>query len=351
MQNPSPHDLQTILDKFVHDNDIPGASVAVSVDGEWRWAGGSGLADIAAGDVMSPRHCLPIYSLTKSMLAAATLRLVERGVLSLDEPIGRWFPAWPVLAGVTLRQTLNHTGGLPDYGPLASYHAAVRETPGAPWPLEQMLAATVGQGLKSAPGQAFGYSNPGYALLKRMLEQVTGKTLGEALRAEVFAPLGLRSARVVEGPVDMRALAPGYTAMFGPTDAGRRDRRAVYHPGWVAHGLVAATAEDAGRFFDGLFGGALLSRSTLAAMTRLVPVPEAAPPPHGWGYGLGLMGNTDTPWGPVYGHEGGGPGYSAAAYHAPRCGGHAVTVVALLNTDAGEPARTLVFNLFDGVAA
>ena len=128
--------------------------------------------------------------------------------------------------------------------------------------------------------------------------------------------------------------------------------RRIYHPGWVATGLVAATAEDVARFLDGLFGGALLDEAHLAMLCDLLPVPQFAADPYPFGYGLGLMGKRASPdYGPFYGHEGGGPGYGAAAYHAPDAHGHALTVAVLINRDPSEQAGRLAFRLLDWLAA
>jgi D-alanyl-D-alanine carboxypeptidase len=133
--------------------------------------------------------------------------------------------------------------------------------------------------------------------------------------------------------------------------------RANYHPGWVSHGVVASTASDLVRFLDGLFRGELLSRQSLAQMTEFVVVPTDPPasaeqdPPSRRrrpSYGLGLMGDPTSPWGRIVGHNGGGPCYSASAFHAFDLGG--VSVCAMGAIEDGFSAENLVFDVLDHLA-
>lgn len=72
------------------------------------------------------------YSITKTFTAALLLLLQEEGRLTLEEPLARWFPRIVESERISLRQLLNHTAGVPDYGPLRSYHEAVRTSPSTP---------------------------------------------------------------------------------------------------------------------------------------------------------------------------------------------------------------------------
>src|SRR5206468_2267838 len=108
------------------------------------------------------------YSITKTFTATLVLLLREEGRLSLDDPLSRWFPRIPQADRITLRQLLNHTAGVPDYGALRSYHEAVRSSPSTPWSFERFAAETFDRGLQFEPGSSWAYSNPGYMLLKRI---------------------------------------------------------------------------------------------------------------------------------------------------------------------------------------
>jgi D-alanyl-D-alanine carboxypeptidase len=111
----------------------------------------------------------------------------------------------------------------------------------------------------------------------------------------------------------------------------------------VSHGVVASTASEVVVFLDALFAGRLISEASLRELTALVPVPNAPP---GWrspGYGLGVMGTRESSFGPLYGHNGGGPGYSASAFHAPGLAPGGVTACALCASEEAGIAEQLVF--------
>src|SRR5262245_10168715 len=94
----------------------------------------------------------PIYSITKTLTAFCSLRLLEAGSLRIDVPIRRWLPEVEVPASVTLGHLLQHTSGLRDYGPLPEYHRAVRQHPDRPWTRQEFLDATLSKGVLFAPG-------------------------------------------------------------------------------------------------------------------------------------------------------------------------------------------------------
>jgi D-alanyl-D-alanine carboxypeptidase len=298
------------------------------------------------------------YSITKTFTAALILKLCEEGQLRLEDRLAGWFPRIAHADRISLRQLLNHTGGIPDYGGIRAYHTGVSSSPSAPWSFERFAAETFDQGLWFEPGQGWAYSNPGYMLLKRVAEEVTGGSYRALISERMARPLGLRRTFVAESIDDLAALAPGTSSVLSP-DGTPRDVRAHYHPGWVSHGVVASTASELVRFLDALFRGELLSRQSLAQMTELIVVPtdplEASsdgdlPSRRGQpSYGLGLMGDPVSPWGLVVGHNGGGPCYSASAFHAFDLGGASVCAMGAI--EESFDAEDVVFDVLDHLAA
>lgn len=257
------------------------------------------VATVAAGDIADHGHFsppVPWWSLTKTALAAGALALVAAGRLALDVPLaGRPF---------TLRQLLQHTAGLPDYGGLAAYHEAVARND-EPWEDGVLLRRVGAERLQFAPGMGWAYSNVGYLLVRRLIEAAAGADIGTALRALVFAPLGLPGARLAGKPADLSSTAWG--------------NGQGYHPGWVYHGLLVGPPAEAALFLDRLLAGRLLPAALMGAMLDCRPIggPVAGRPWRAPAYGLGLMVDTASPRGRCLGHSGAGPGSTAAAYHLP----------------------------------
>jgi D-alanyl-D-alanine carboxypeptidase len=289
-----------------------------------------------------------LYSVTKTMLAAATLRLVEQGRLDLDVSVNSLLPNVAVPNEVTLRHVLHHIGGVPDYGPMPDYHQAVAAHPESPWTVTEFLDRTLAHGLRSSPGERFAYSNIGYLLVRLIIERVTGLSLQEALTEHLFAPLGLRGTAVVTSLTDAQLLASGWQPSWSnPSTLENVIPR--YHPGWVSHGVVASTALEAARFLNALMAGEIVAREGVAAMCEAVRVPGDQPPFVAAGYGLGLMLDLASPYGLVAGHGGSGPGYSIAVFHFAALAGRPVTVAVLANRSDGG-AEPLAFTLAASLA-
>lgn len=248
------------------------------------------------GHLESPRPAdpalFPWWSFGKTVLATAAFKLADDGKLSLDAPqTGKPY---------TLRQLLAHCAGVPDYGDLADYHAAVARGDDA-WPVDELLQRSRADTLLYAPGQAWAYSNIGYLFVRRQIEQAAGADLATALQELVFAPLGI-AAEVFTRREQMARLA--WTNLRG------------YDPNWVYHGLIAGTAADAARFLHMLSATCFLSRASREAMFDGTVLPSMVPSrPFGRPkMGTGLMIDLEGPFGRWFGHTGGGPGSVCAVY-------------------------------------
>jgi D-alanyl-D-alanine carboxypeptidase len=313
----------------------PHGCVSVAIRGAEHWDGFARTRPFGEPDPKPPRTL--IYSLTKTFIATLILKLAEQNKLDLDAKLIDYLPKAPFAAQVTIRQLLRHSSGMPEYGTLPDYHDAVRAHPDQPWSEAEFIARTCAKGLAFEPDKGWLYSNIGYLLLKQTIETLTGQSFGAALDTMIAKPHGLSSLSVPTTLADLNALAPGLSTYLASSGTAV-DVRGRYHPGWVAHGVIAATAADVASFYDALLRGDILAPSSRAAMTKTVPVSQTRPPFHAAGYGLGLMSDPDAPGGPIYGHTGEGPGYHAAAYHFG-----STTVAVLINAEIG--AEKLAFEL------
>ncbi len=246
-----------------------------------------------AGVKASEPAAAPWWSFTKTVMAAAALALVSKGRLSLDGPLdGKPF---------TLRHLLQHRSGLPDYGGLSAYHAAVAARE-APWERSLLLQRVSADTLLFEPGEGWAYSNIGYLLVRDLVEAASGHAFGVALDELVLTPLGITGVLAVREPEDMAGTAWGNAA--------------GYHPGWVCHGLLAGPAASAALLLHRLLGGALLPAPLLAEMLspHLLGGPVPGRPWRMAGYGLGLMIGVGETGATYVGHTGGGPGSTSAIY-------------------------------------
>lgn len=301
------------------------------------WAGAAGYRTLARAEKPRPDDRYPLFSITKLFLAVLALKLVEQGKLDLDAPLADPYPKVPYAGTVTLRMLLNHTSGLPDYGPAAAYHTAVRAQPDQPWTTEQILACALAAPWDFPPGTGWNYSNTGYWLAGAVLEAAAGKPLGTLLQTQLFEPLGLTTLVYPAGPPP--ALAPGHSTYLQPDPeddaAEEEDLSGRYHPGWAGPaGALVGTPEDVAAFVHRLFQGEVLAAEHLAELRTTHPVPGPHPDwfdPH---YGLGIGNERGTSLGDLWGHSGFGPGYTTMVQHAPA---HDATAVVFSNTDRIAP--------------
>jgi D-alanyl-D-alanine carboxypeptidase len=333
------------IEEMLRRSDVPGAVTALSIDGRVT-TGASGWRDGTRQASLPPDARFPIYSITKTFIAVAVLRLAADGALGLEQPVISLLPQLPggIDPAITLRHLLSHTSGLPDYGGLAAYHDDLRRDPETPWSEGHYLDMTLARGMRFTPGEGWAYSNIGYLLLRQVLERVMNGPFREALERLVIAPAGLRETTVLTSLADMANLTPGYSSALSENDEPR-DITPRYHPGWVSHGLVASTAYDLARFCDVLMGGELLPARELTQMLAPVPVPGDHPPFVRPSYGLGVMIDPDFPHGFLVGHGGGGPGFSTAAFHVRDSNGPGITSIALVNRDGTNAAMDIAFAL------
>ncbi|WP_353471929.1 serine hydrolase [Salipiger sp. H15] len=269
---------------------------------------------------------LPYWSFTKTALAICALKLVEAGRLELDAPLKD--------APYSLRQLLEHSAGLPDYGTLPAYHAAVAADE-EPWSRAHLREATLAQGMRFAPGTGWCYSNLGYMQVGELIEEASGQPLATHLREALTAPLGLSSVRLATRRED-----------FAPIPwPGARS----YHPGWVYHGCLTGTAPDAARLLDALFRGTLLAPPTLARMLERQPLGGAIEgrPWTDCGYALGLMSARVGGSGRAIGHSGGGPFCVNAVYHFPDLGSGVTVASFAPGPDVGIPEAAAVAHAVD----
>lgn len=348
MRVPTIKQLQAYLDGETRSSSASAASIAARYDS-------SLLAFAALRSALEPAPPFTsqarflAYSITKTFTAATVLRLVASRELHLDSPLGRWLPGAPQAERITVRQCLQHTSGLPDYGELPEYHRAVGQGE-RPWSYDEFLAKTGADRLLFEPGQGWRYSNIGYLLLRRLIETVRGERYGAVLRKEIIAPLDLLNTSVPEDRKDLSTLTFGPSRYFG--DAG--DNTAVssrYDPGWIPAGVVASTAADTAVFYHSLFTGKLLPPALLEQMCRKTPVETASLHPMftNAGYGLGLM-IVDSPSGTLYGHFGSGPGCSTAAFHC-RSEKYPLTVAAFTNGEDTRQAEHIVWVVCSNLTA
>ncbi len=248
----------------------------------------------AGGERFAPDATMRIASNTKTFVAAAALRLVERGQLDLDAPISRTLPIHlqNLLAegdydvdAITARMLLQHTSGLADHAQLQSYFEQILDDPQRLWSREEQVALAMSEGeAVGAPGERFAYSDTGYVLIGAIIETVQGAPLADSVRAlSGMDGLGLEATwwEALEPEPDGSPERFPQVA-FGLTLSAISPSVDLYGGG----GLVS-NLEDLARFHRAAASGALFDDPALDA-ALITPSPQSRPDGEG-GYGMGFF--------------------------------------------------------------
>jgi D-alanyl-D-alanine carboxypeptidase len=322
---------------------VTGYVVAISWRGELVFNEAFGYADLSGPVALTPGHIFRVASHSKTFTATALMQLAERGRLRLDDPAAA-FLQWlnehqdRRMGRVTLRQLLCHGAGVVRDGRDCDFWQLQRPFLDAGQLRDEVLAAP----LVTEPNLALKYSNIGYSLLGRVIEEVSGLDYHDYVKEHIVRPLGLTST----GPEwEGRGPAPAVT---GHTRRGADgQRRAV--PVVNTRAMAAATgfystAEDLCRYFTAHMAGSkqLLSDASKREMQRVHwhvydPGSELFRD-----YGLGLDLERLDNGRVTFGHGGGFPGQITRSLADPASG----LVVVVLTNCADGPAAQITRGIF-----
>ncbi len=300
--------IVTLVEEAVERREVAGAVTLVARLGRVGHLEAVGWRDVERRAPMEADTLFRIASMTKAVTSVAAMRLYESGALLLDDPVSRYIPAFasvevlapggglaPPARPVTIRHLLTHTSGL-SYRFLAPPPLAARyidagitdglaQTPGTVGEMVDRLAALP---LLHEPGARFTYSL-GVDVLGRVVEVVSGRSLADYMRDEIFEPLGMVDTGFFRDPAD----ADRYASVYAPGPDGlvevsgdpvtSPDGRTVYSAGYPYDGPrtyhsggagLTSTVSDYARFLLALLNGGeldgtrILGRRTVRLMTR-----------------------------------------------------------------------------------
>ena len=198
-------------------NDAPGCAVAVARSGQTLLERAYGMANLEYDVPLTPNTIFEAGSVTKQFTSAAILLLEEDGKLSLDDKAIKYIPELDAsAASVTIRQLLNHTSGLRDWGTVVDI---------AGWPRGTRLVRMAHvldvirnqRALNFPPGTQFSYSNSGYNLAALIVERVSGKSFPDFTRERIFVPQGMAHSSWRD---DYTRVVKGRATAYDPADGG-----------------------------------------------------------------------------------------------------------------------------------
>jgi CubicO group peptidase (beta-lactamase class C family) len=279
--------LSARLLRDVTTDDVGAMSAAVVSGDSVVWTDAFGWADRDRRVRATPNTVFRVGSISKTVTALVMAQLVDRRIITLDDPIERYLPEiqsvgnpQPGAKPVTFRQLANHTGALGGQG-AASPAGAVSAFESS------VLTALPKFSYSSEPGTRYAYSNVNYGVLGLALSRAAGVPFPKLVEDGIFKPLGMTSTTYELTPAQRASVARGYTlgaSGLPDTAASSRQHAGI---GWgIPAGGLYSTASDMARFIAALSGAGprIVSDSMREAMMTK-QTPEAGPA----GYGFGLQ--------------------------------------------------------------
>jgi len=313
--------VDELVYRYMSQQGVPGATLAVSRDGKLVYAQAYGFADSESGERMKTDTRSRISSISKSITAVAIMKLMEEGKLDLDDHVfgddgilgndfGSQRPYRQYVTDLTIKHCLSHHVG--GWGNASNDPTMMRDDLDA----QQLLSYIIDYvPLSNPPGTSYAYSNVGFMILGRVIEKITQKTYEQYVQDEILGPVGITGMEIGGNTLEERK--PGESRYHSAGAYTRNFSRRDANGGWVA------TATDLVRLFVHVDGVAtvpdLLEGTTIQTMTT--------PPFDYQRYALGF--NID---GSTWSHGGSFPGSRS---HWIRTGS-GVCAAIMVNGDASD---------------
>jgi len=327
-------ELDRLFQDFAAQAHVPGAAWGIVIDGQLAHTGAAGVRDVAAKAPVDADTVFRIASMTKSFTAMAILKLRDEGKLSLDDPAERHVPELKSLAyptsdspRITIRHLLSHSEGFPEDNPWGDRQLSRTDDE-----LSQMLRA--GIPFSNAPGLAYEYSNYGFAILGRIVANVSRMRYSEYVSANILGPLGMTSTTLEPSEVAPGRLAHGYRW----EDERWKDEPLLSNGSFGSMGGMLTSVRDLSRYV-GVFLSAWpphdgpetapIRRASLREMQQLwrpAPTSVTRDPSSGaiqlnaGGYAFGLRVTQSCSIRHIVSHTGGLPGFGSIMQWLPDYG-------------------------------
>ncbi|HEY5616146.1 MAG TPA: serine hydrolase domain-containing protein [Bacteroidota bacterium] len=292
--------LDQFFDRLAEKNKAMG-SLTIAKDGNVLYTRAIGYSQINGTEkkALTAGSRYRIGSITKMFTAAMLLQLVEERKLKLTDTLDKFFPQVSNAQKITIAQILAHRSGIHDIFGDRNLRPSSKTNPIT----KDELLTLIAKGKPDfEPDAKHSYSNSGYTLLGLILEKLTGKPYGEALKQRITSKIGLKDTYVATGNIDVNK----NESLTYRNYLGGWKQEPETHPSILfGAGSIVSTPNDLTKFIQALFDLKLISQESFASMKTIRD-----------GDGLGMepftfAGKT------FYGHTGGGDNYGAWLAYLP----------------------------------
>lgn len=316
--------MEQVIESYVKDQQFMGV-ILVAQQGQIILGKGYGYANLEWKIPNTPATKFRIASLTKQFTAASILLLEEQGKLKTTDFINKYMSDAPsAWNNVTLFHLLNHTSGIPNYTSFPNFATFATSTR---TPMQQ-IDFFRNKPLNFQPGSRFEYNNSGYVLLGYLIEKISGQSYQDFVVNNIFKPLEMDNSGYDSHSEIILHRAAGYrVSSNGILNADYLDMSIPY-----SAGSLYSTTQDLLRWEQGLFGGKVLSATSLKKMI--------APYKNDYGFGVRIYVLNGHK---AISHAGGTSGFNTKLIYFPA---EELTIIVLSNLNAlGYVAQNLCLKL------
>ncbi|EPC8421403.1 MULTISPECIES: serine hydrolase domain-containing protein [Bacillus cereus group] len=232
--------LDKYIEKFIKEQNIPGASVAIVHNKDVFFTKTMGITGESEKKVTS-KTPFAIGSISKSLSALAVVKLIEDKKLKLEDPVQRYLPwfklKYPKISStITIQHLLTHTSGISTYEGLALSDKQSENSTA----LQENVMKLSNVKLTAPPGEKYQYSNANYIILGALIEAVTNETYSSYMEKHIFQPLNMNGAAASKETAYEKGYLTGYQSWFGIP----RKSVVSYDNAGAPYGYITANLED-----------------------------------------------------------------------------------------------------------
>jgi CubicO group peptidase (beta-lactamase class C family) len=341
--------LDSLMTNLYKEKSFNG-NVLVAEKGNIIYQKSFGLANEKTGQKLDLKTNFELASVSKQFTAMAIVQLQKAGKLQYDDPISKYLPELAFYQGITIKNLLTHTGGLPDYMEVLS----------SEWKTNDIVTNNdvikIFEKVKPAalfkPNQKWEYSNTGYLLLASIIERVSGKSFGDYLSDKIFKPLKMNNTFIYRRwfkPEKKSNYAAGYIysdslqRKITPDEMGI-DYYVVVLDGVVGDGMVNSNLEDMLKWDRALYGDKLINKADKDLIFSSSKTADDQDTDYGYGWRIAQ----NKVYGKIASHSGGWGGYIS---YIERDLDNDKTIILLQNNDTPQiripykNIRKILYNL------
>lgn len=302
--------IDSLLNSLYSKEKING-NFLIAEKGKVIYSHSFGLANETTKNKLNENSIFELASCSKQFTAMAIMILKEKGKLNLDDDIKIYLPELSFYKGITVRNLLNHTGGLPDYMELMD--SIFDKSKIATNKDIITIFRSHQPKILFEPNTKYEYSNTGYALLASIIEKASGMTYADYLSKTIFKPLKMKNTfvytrRLYPKKIDNYALGYVYSdslkKYFLP-DELKETNMVIWLDGIVGDGTVNSTINDLLKWDRVLYTNKLLTQEGIKDVFEVATLKDESKTKYGFGWGI----DDNADFGKITSHSGGWPGY------------------------------------------